>query len=38
MTPVEDPQDEVNTEPSVAGDYIEHKLQVNITQTPKEFE
>lgn len=34
--PVEDPQDEVNEEPSVAGEFIEPSLQYGITQEPKE--
>lgn len=33
---VEDPQDEVNQEPSVAGEFIEPHLQHDISQEPKE--
>lgn len=35
--PVEDPVDEPNKETSVAGDFIEPKLQDGIDQEPKEY-
>lgn len=36
--PVEDPQDEANVEPSIAGESIEPHLQYGITQEPKEYD
>lgn len=38
MTPVEEPVDEPNIEPSVAGDFIEPNLQHGIDQEPREYE